>query len=572
MSSHRFELLDSSDSSSSSAPDTNHVQRTRYSSSIRSIGIFDMLGKRSVATTTGWWTRERWTAIFFVVGCALAITGHYTYNRVDSFIARQIEKQVPIRNNTDAFKKWQKLAVPMTIRFYLFNVTNADHVIRFGEKPRVEQVGPYVFEETRFKIDVRFDHHDEHILYREAKKYWFDPQRSGDRTLDDVVIVPSIPEMALIAKLSQQADKLPAMSAFLYNMLNAALQTSGARLFAPQRVGDLLFDGYKVRTLETVLNITRNIPNNPLNIKSPLLNNKFGFFYLKNGTEDPELGEWRVHTGLNDAARFGQVLSYNDKQENACWRQSVYCNAMIGTDGSQFPPNLDAGVDHVSAHPATEFAQQLFLRSLGKDASGSNPKQSSATSSTGNMLTKLAEHLLRVEHSSADPSGKRRLFVYNPDVFRWVYLQFEHKTQVRGIPAYRYTLPESFYTAPSDAPENACFCTQADEPNISNANRNFLASIAAQGAQTPAQLQAAYRKTFPAQCRLHGIMDISYCRKAPIVVSAPHFWSGDPLLVHSVDGLHPNDALHKTYVDVEPVSKSILKENIKKVTKKIMIF
>lgn len=41
-------------------------------------------------------------------------------------------QQLPIRPNTEAFEKWQKIAVPLTIKFFLFNVTNAFEVINFG--------------------------------------------------------------------------------------------------------------------------------------------------------------------------------------------------------------------------------------------------------------------------------------------------------------------------------------------------------------------------------------------------------------------------------------------------------
>src|SRR5690606_27151277 len=151
--------------------------------------------------------------------------------------------------------------------------------------------------------------------------YWFNRQRSVG-SLDDIVIVPSLPEIAMATKLSDQATQVPAISTFLYNLLNAAIRTTNTKLFAPHRVGDMLFDGYTVRALETLLNISSNIPNNPLISKHPLPNNRFGFRYLKNGTEDPDSLEGRIHSGLHDASRFGQVISYDDHQENTCWRNS----------------------------------------------------------------------------------------------------------------------------------------------------------------------------------------------------------------------------------------------------------
>lgn len=66
------------------------------------------------------------------------------------------------------------------------------------------------------------------------------------------------------------------------------------------------------------------------------------------------------------------------------------------------------------------------------------------------------------------------------------------------------------------------------------------------------ELKRLYKARFPAQCRLNGILDVSYCRKAPLVVSAPHFYKGDALLVHAVEGLKPDAKLHRTFVDIEP--------------------
>ena len=39
----------------------------------------------------------------------------------------------------------------------------------------------------------------------------------------------------------------------------------------------------------------------------------------------------------------------------------------------------------------------------------------------------------------------------------------------------------------------------------------------------------------------------------PIVVSLPHFLFADPSVISSVDGMHPNEEDHVTFVSVEPV-------------------
>ena len=114
-----------------------------------------------------------------------------------------------------------------------------------------------------------------------------------------------------------------------------------------------------------------------------------------------------------------------------------------------------------------------------------------------------------------------------------------------------------FYKSPADAPENACYCTKAKEYDINEFNKNFLNQHVNSNNNHPrnfVELKNLYRQSFPPQCRLNGVLDVSYCKKAPILVSAPHFFKGDALLVHSVEGLKPDAKKHRTYVDIEPVS------------------
>ena len=44
----------------------------------------------------------------------------------------------------------------------------------------------------------------------------------------------------------------------------------------------------------------------------------------------------------------------------------------------------------------------------------------------------------------------------------------------------------------------------------------------------------------------------------PVFFSPPHFYLGDHSLVDDINGMHPNKTLHETYIDVEPVSITLL--------------
>ncbi len=46
---------------------------------------------------------------------------------------------------TVMYKTWTDSPVPMYLRFYLFNVTNTDDVVRHQAKPDLVEMGPYTF-------------------------------------------------------------------------------------------------------------------------------------------------------------------------------------------------------------------------------------------------------------------------------------------------------------------------------------------------------------------------------------------------------------------------------------------
>ncbi|KAI8483861.1 lipopolysaccharide transport [Branchiostoma belcheri] len=89
--------------------------------------------------------------------------------------------------------------------------------------------------------------------------------------------------------------------------------------------------------------------------------------------------------------------------------------------------------------------------------------------------------------------------------------EFIRESSVRGIPTYRYEAPERLFQSGDINPANKCYC----------------------------QNQA---------CLPSGLLNIS----APVIMSSPHFYLGDPSLVDSIIGMHPDPEQHKVYFEVEP--------------------
>ena len=50
-----------------------------------------------------------------------------------------------MREGTTAYKSWKGTPIPIYIKFYFFNMLNAEAFQDQGDKPVVEERGPYTF-------------------------------------------------------------------------------------------------------------------------------------------------------------------------------------------------------------------------------------------------------------------------------------------------------------------------------------------------------------------------------------------------------------------------------------------
>jgi scavenger receptor class B, member 1 len=54
-------------------------------------------------------------------------------------------------NGTISFHYWQKPGVVRLTKIYIFNVTNPDGFLNYGEKPRLNEIGPFVYRSVSAK-------------------------------------------------------------------------------------------------------------------------------------------------------------------------------------------------------------------------------------------------------------------------------------------------------------------------------------------------------------------------------------------------------------------------------------
>lgn len=286
-----------------------------------------------------------------------------------TFVRQRIIDAVVFKNDSmemERFKNTNDLK-NLRLSIYVFNVTNADEVIKSSAKVNLEEIGPFVYHEYKEKEIIDNDEVSGLITYKLRRRYTFLRNVSiGDPSQMNLVW-PNVPLIAARALI----DNLPFYERGLaYALINRAIKNDKEPAFMVDTVENLLFDGSK-RELFEDLQAELGAFFKPW----PLKDNKFGVFYDKNFTWYPE----RDHT-FTVSAGFGGNQTYRDLNKYVYMNQSSTlpywgkeppnCNQVGGTDGEFFSPflnssqNLEAYATDICRKVSLKFRQYYYLNGV----------------------------------------------------------------------------------------------------------------------------------------------------------------------------------------------------------------
>ncbi|CAL7951353.1 unnamed protein product [Xylocopa violacea] len=234
-----------------------------------------------------------------------------------------ILKQLRLWNGSIAFQYWQKPGVVRLTKVYIFNVTNAENFLQYNEKPKLQEVGPFVYREDMEKVNIAF-HNNGTVSYQHKKILNFMPELSKDKNLK--VIVPNIP----LLTLSTQSKSLPR-----FITLGLSMFLSGMHMtpFVPVTAEQLVF-GYD----DPLVSIAhRFFPKT----RRPM--SQMGLLLGRNGTIN-EVST--IFTGHTDMKEFGLINRINGLDRLQYWPNAP-CNSIRASEGSFFPPRDQTGADIV---------------------------------------------------------------------------------------------------------------------------------------------------------------------------------------------------------------------------------
>ncbi|XP_075058842.1 lysosome membrane protein 2 [Mixophyes fleayi] len=233
-------------------------------------------------------------------------------------VEKEVKKTIVLKNGTEVFKDWINPSPPIYMQFYFFNVTNPMEVLA-GEKPVVDEIGPYTYREYRPKEDIEFLENGTEVSAVSPKTYIFEPGKSVGNPNTDFIRTINIPLMTIL-EMTRNKNYFE----YIVPVIKAALKTYKEGVFVTRPVHELLW-GYKDPLLSMVHVLMTNVSDT------------FGLFYKMNTTSD---GTYVFLTGSENYMDFTKIVKWSEKR-NLTWWTSNACNMINGTDGTTFHPLIN---------------------------------------------------------------------------------------------------------------------------------------------------------------------------------------------------------------------------------------
>ncbi|XP_012225459.1 sensory neuron membrane protein 1-like isoform X1 [Linepithema humile] len=261
-----------------------------------------------------------------------------------AILRSQIKKAIALKPGSEIREMWSNFPLPLDFKVYLFNVTNPDE-IKEGKKPKLQEVGPFFYDEYKVKLDLVDREEEDSVEYSLKSTWFFNPKKSNGLTGEEEMVYP---HLMILGMVGATLIEKPAAVGIVGKAVDSIFHKPDS-IFVRAKAKDILFDGLPVDC--TVTDFAGSAVCNLLKTEAKDLvpdgenRYKFSIFGGKNGTIAPQ--RMKVLRGVKNYKDVGRVLEYDGKPALDIWPED-HCNAFNGTDSTIFPPLFGPDDDIVS--------------------------------------------------------------------------------------------------------------------------------------------------------------------------------------------------------------------------------
>ncbi|XP_055389954.1 sensory neuron membrane protein 1-like [Condylostylus longicornis] len=272
--------------------------------------------------------------IAIICGVAFAYGIIFGFFIIPQVINLLIRFQTRLKPGNEARDIYNAIPFPLHFHIYVFNITNPEEFSN-GGKPKLQEIGPYYFDEWKDKINQEDDEVEDTITFDMRNTWIFRPDLSNGLTGEEMITMahPLVEMIALYVKKTRPpmiALVAEGLKELFYDNFNATYTGKFMDLFFRGIPIDCATDSFNAKAICSALHggVAKNIV--------PYDKTTFLFSFLS-FLNHSSAGRFTVCRGIKNIHKLGKVIKFNDETEFDAW-DGEHCNRFHGTDTTVFPP------------------------------------------------------------------------------------------------------------------------------------------------------------------------------------------------------------------------------------------
>ncbi|KZC10300.1 PREDICTED: scavenger receptor class B member 1-like isoform X2 [Dufourea novaeangliae] len=257
-----------------------------------------------------------------------------------------------MKPNSLIFDLWRKPPIDVYLKIYIFNITNRDEFLKGKEKLKVEEIGPYVYQEMLDNQNVTW-HKNNTISYTPKRTIVFVPEMSIGDPKVDLVHVPNIPMLGLSSTLHDRGFFVNYPWTQLVNMfdskpiLNITVHDylwgyEDSLVHMANSVMPSFIDFQKFGLLDRMYDEGENVVFMNIGKNDNMTDEEGRYLSIETYNYSPGMSQW----------------GYKEPEGNETIPENTICNRVKGcTEGELFPTNLDV-------HATFRVFRKAFCRAI----------------------------------------------------------------------------------------------------------------------------------------------------------------------------------------------------------------